>query len=156
MELMPFKNPLGRPPKYTPEELAQKFAEYVEWCKEHPYKEESRTDYANGYAAYKAAKPRRISVAGFQLFVGCSDSWWEDLDKSKNHGAEFSAVKAQIKKYCETAQIDMAAAGFLKENIISRLLGLADKKAVATEGVTIVVESQEQKDKMEKIGELGI
>ena len=65
-------------------------------------------------------------------------------------------VKAHIKKYCETIQIDMAAAGLLKENIISRLLGLADKKAVTTDGVKIVVESQEQKEAIESLGNLGI
>lgn len=153
--MLPFHNPLGRPLKFTPQELAEKFAEYVQWCADNPFKSGTRTDYANGFAATEENRVRRISISGFQLFIGSSDGWWADLDKRKD-GADFMRVKEQIKKYCETSQADMAAAGLLKENIISRLLGLADKKAVATEGVTIVVESQEQKDKMENIGNLGI
>ena len=156
MDMIPFHNPLGRPPKYSPQELAEKFAEYVQWCQDHPFKDESRVDYANGnYAATASTKPRRISISGFQLFVGCSDTWWERLDTRKD-GDEYVAVKANIKKYCETSQADMAAAGLLKENIISRLLGLADKKAVTTDGVKIVVESQEQKEAIESLGNLGI
>lgn len=131
MKSMPVHNPLGRPPKYTPKQLVEKFEEYVKWSEEHPYTDDSKVTYANGnYAASSAAKPRRLSIAAFQLYVGCSDTWWEDLDKSKNYGKEFTAVKTYIKKYCETSQTNMASAGLLKENIISRLLGLADKQQV--------------------------
>lgn len=155
METMPVHNPLGRPLKYTPDQLAEKFAEYVEWCKEHPYSSGKVTTYKDGFAEVKENLARRISISGFQLFVGCSDTWWEDLDKRKD-GEDFLAVKAYIKKYCETAQVDMAAAGLLKENIISRLLGLADKKTIAGDGVKIVVESEEQKSKIEEMGNLGV
>lgn len=118
--------------------------------------DESRVDYANGnYAASASTRPRRVSISGFQLYIGSSDGWWADLDKRKD-AAEFMRVKEHIKKYCETLQVDMAAAGLLKENIISRLLGLADKKAVTTDGVKIVVESQEQKEAIESLGNLGI
>ena len=134
MEMMPVHNPLGRPPKYTPAELVEKFDEYVKWCQDHPYKDENRVDYANGnYAASASPKPRRISVTGFQLFCGCSDTWWENLDK-RSDGEDFVAVKKYIKNYCETSQTNMAAAGLLKENIISRLLGLADKQQQQVSG----------------------
>ena len=52
----------------------------------------------------------------------------------------------------------MATAGVFNANIVSRLLGLADKKAVeaAGEGITIVVKSEEEKDKLQNINELGV
>ena len=52
----------------------------------------------------------------------------------------------------------MASAGLLNANIISRLLGLADKKETKIEGeqLTIVVKSEEDKAKREDIGNIGI
>ena len=53
---------------------------------------------------------------------------------------------------------EMASAGLLNANIISRLLGLADKKETKIEGeqLTIVVKSEEDKAKIEDIGNIGI
>lgn len=156
METMPVKNPLGRPPKFSPQQLADKFAEYVEWSNQNPYYDNSRVEYKNGnFAATSATKPRRISIGGFLLYIGCIESWWSQLDNSKD-GEDFLKVKEYIKNYCEQAQVNMASAGLLKENIISRLLGLADKKTISGDGVKIVVESPDEKDKIENIGELGI
>lgn len=155
-ETLEFKNPLGRPLKYTPKRLAEKFAEYVQWCKDHPFNIRNRTDYANGYAENNETRPRYISITGFQLFIGCTDSWWANLDDGV-HGEEFLRVKAQIKKFCEQYQIEMASTGQMKENIISRILGLADKKQVsAGEGVTIIVKDNDQKEKLENMGSLGV
>lgn len=126
----PFRNPLGRPPKYTPAQLAEKFAEYVQWCKDNPIELVNRTTYANGnFAENVERKPRYISINGFLVHLGCTDRWWKELEDGKN-GGEFSKVKAGAKKYCEEYQVAMASAGALKENIISRLLGLADRKQV--------------------------
>lgn len=130
MDQMPFNYKLGRPLKYTPSELLDKFAEYVQWCHDHPLADYSTTRYANGnFAHVEEPKPRRISIDGFLVFVGGSDRWWSELKNGKE-GENFSKVKDAIKKYCETSQTDMAAAGLLKENIISRLLGLADRQQV--------------------------
>lgn len=126
----PFRNPLGRPLKYTPEQLAEKFAEYVDWCKSNPIVVRSRVTYANGnYAENSEEKPRLISVEGFQLWIGVSERWWAEIDESKK-GDTFSKVKSEIKKYCENYQKEMASSGLFKENIISRLLGLADRQKV--------------------------
>lgn len=163
----PVINPLkkvGRPLHYTPEELAEKFAEFVKWSEEHPIVVKrtvtGTTTTPTAPSSFDREeveqKPQYISVKGFLLWLGETKSWWEDLDKDSVFAAEFSYLKTYIRAYCEENQAKLASAGIFKENIIARLLGLADKKAVATEGVTIVVESQEQKDKMEKIGELGI
>ena len=52
----------------------------------------------------------------------------------------------------------MAAAGIFKENIISRLLGLKDKKEVENtgEGWKIIVNSEEEKSKVEDIQNLDV
>jgi hypothetical protein len=71
---------------------------------------------------------------------------------------EFLKVKEKIKNYCESYQKEMAAAGIFKENIISRLLGLKDKKEVENtgEGLRIVVNSEEEKQKLESMKDLQI
>lgn len=126
----PFRNPLGRPLKFTPKELAEKFAEFVQWCKDNPIIISTSVSYANGnWSESKEEKPRLISVGSFLVYIGAEDSWWAMLDKGKQ-GEEFLRVKANIKNFCVSYQKEMASAGIFKENIISRLLGLADKQQV--------------------------
>lgn len=155
--MMQFKSPLGRPPKYTPKQLAEEFSNYVQWCKDNPLSENQRTDYQKGYADTTAYKPRRISIEGFRIWLGCSDTWWERLDERKG-GEQYVAVKKAIKEYCETYQKDMASAGLLNANIISRLLGLSEKQEVKQTGqqAVYIVKSEEEKEKVEDIGELGV
>lgn len=155
MEVIPFKSPLGKPPKYTPEGLAEKFAEFVQWCKDNPIEIIHTTTYANGnWAEEKETKPRLISLAAFELYAGVTDSWWANIVKAKR-GEEYSRVKANIKKMCETYQKEMASAGLFKENIISRLLGLADRQQQEHRiENNITVENKEQADKIAKIASL--
>lgn len=150
----------GRPLKYTPDELRQEFVKYVQWCMDHPIVIKSKQKGRNKRGAWSSEtvdeKPRLVSVEGFMVFLGASLRWWGELSDGK-HGEEFSVVKAVIKQYCEDYQKAMASTGVFKENIISRLLGLADKKAIdASEGVTIVVKSEEEAEKIKNIGNLKI
>lgn len=150
-----FRNPLGRPLKYTPDQLAEKFAEFVQWCKDNPIVVKTRTTYANGnWAETCEEKARLVSIGAFHVFLGCDEVWWTQLSNGKR-GAEFSKVKANIKNFCENYQKEMASAGIFKENIISRLLGLADKQKVESRTETrVVVETAEQAEKIKNIGNL--
>ena len=128
--MLPFKNPLGKPLKYTPEQLAEKFAEYFQWCKDNPIEIFTTTTYANGnFAEVKETKPRLVCISGFQVYLGVTSRWWAELNGAKR-GEDYSRVKENIKNLCETYQKEMASAGIFKENIISRLLGLADRQQV--------------------------
>lgn len=157
MEILQYKSPLGRPLKFTPKQLTEEFAKYVQWCQDNPLSESQRTDYQKGFADTTAYKPRRISIDGFLVFIGCSRDWWTHLEDGKK-GPEFFKVKASIKEYCETYQTEMASAGLLNANIISRLLGLTDKQEVKNTGEReiVVVKSEEERQKLEDIGNLGI
>lgn len=163
----PVINPLnraGRPLHYSPEELAGKFAEYVAWCDEHPIVITRTAKGSNSSPAgdttfdrdEEEKKPQYISVKGFLVWLGESVSWWEMLDKDSSSADEFLSVKSYIRAYCEENQSKLASAGIFKENIISRLLGLADKQQVSSPGVTIVVKSEEEKKKIEGIAELDV
>lgn len=155
--MLPFKSPLGRPLKYTPKQLAEEFVKYAQWCEDHPLEARVRVDYAKGFSDTTAYKPRRVSIGGFLVYIGGTWDWWSHLNTRKR-GEEFVKVKSSIKEYCETYQKEMASAGLLNANIISRLLGLADKKETKVEGenLTIVVKTEEDKAKIEAIGNIGI
>ena len=101
------------------------------------------------------AIPRLVSVGGFLVWIGEDARWYSELEKGKE-GERFSKVKAYIREYCENYQKEMASANIFNANIISRLLGLADKKEVAVDAPTIVVKSEEEKGKIENIGGLGV
>lgn len=144
-----FKNPfVGRPLSYKPAELADKFIEYIEWAKTHPIvltdtEEGTKNDKTHDVTITKT-KPRLISIEGFLVFLGKRQSWWSELGNGKR-GAEFLVLKQCVREYCENYQTEMASTGLFNANIISRLLGLADKQEIAAEikGVTVNVTNPE-------------
>lgn len=148
---------LGRPLKYSPKQLAVKFAEYVEWCKNNPIVIGTKTENTAvdgtpyGSRTYEE-KPRLVSIGGFLVYIGATRSWWGELDRSKQ---DFSAVKNLIREFCESYQKEMASAGIFNGNIISRLLGLADKQQVDNNTETrIIVETKEQAEKLRNLANL--
>lgn len=157
----PFNYVFGRPLKYTPDELIEKFAEYVQWCKDNPIKLELKEQGLRGNGAVDTTKteykPRFLNLRGFLSFIGGSDVYWHELEEGK-HKEHFSKVKKAISTYIQSYQIEYAAAGVFKENIVSRLNGLTDKQEHKHEGdgIKIVVQSEEEKSKIEGIGDLGI
>lgn len=129
---------VGRPLHYTPEELAVKFAEFVKWSEEHPIVVKrtvtGTTTTPKATSSFDREeveqKPQYISIKGFLVWLGETKDWWDNLDRLQD-GAEFISLKTYIRAYCEENQAKLASAGLFKENIISRLLGLADKQAVS-------------------------
>ena len=158
--LKPFINPLGgRPLHYTPKQLAEKFEEYIKWCEENVMEfEEEESGYNHQGSVGKRKRTyqhRLISVHGFLVFIGKTSRWWGELSNGKQ-GERFSVVKENITAYCEDYQKEMAAAGVFNANIISRLLGLADKKELTGESINIIVNSQEEKEKLESMKDMQI
>ena len=158
--LKPFINPLvGRPLHFTPKQLAEKFQEYVWWCENNVIEIEEKKSGSIGMnlssETKKITKQRLISVHGFLVYIGKSKRWWSQLSEGKQ-GAKFSYLKESITDYCEDYQKEMAAAGLFNANIISRLLGLADKKELTGESINIIVNSQEEKEKLEGMKDLQI
>lgn len=158
--LKPFINPLaGRPLHYTPKQLAEKFGEYVQWCEENVMEIEENKSGSVGmnhsHETKTITKQRLISVHGFLVYIGKSKRWWSQLSDGKQ-GDKFSYLKEAVTDYCEDYQKEMAAAGLFNANIISRLLGLADKKELTGESINIIVNSQEEKEKLESMKDMQI
>lgn len=158
--LKPFINPLvGRPLHFTPKQLAEKFGEYVKWCEENvmEFEERQKGIQGNGYVdkTTRNYKLRLISVHGFLVFIGKTKRWWSQLSEGKQ-GEKFSYLKESITEYCEDYQKELAASGHYNANIISRLLGLADKKELTGESINIIVNSPEEKEQLESMKDLKI
>ena len=152
---VPFNAKFGRPPKYTPRELLTKFQEYIEDREGRPIivkKETSGFSGSNDTGSTTTEPiPQLLSITDFCVHLGTSLRWWGELPE------DFSVVKDYIRAYIETYQLKGASAGIFNANIVARLLGLADKREVsAGDGIQIVVNSKAEKEKIEKIGDLGI
>lgn len=155
-----------RPLKYTPEQLLEKFQEYVQWAIDHPIETGGKTIVSGGNGADKAwsnetvkeeKTPRLVSIDGFLVHIGGSAAYWSQLDR-RRRGEDFVKVKSFIREYCAQYQKEMASAGIFNANIISRLLGLADKVQHSGEMTVrpIVVESEEQKQGLKELDNLDI
>ena len=148
----------GRPLKYTPVKLQEKFVEYVQWCKDNPIvlgtKVSNTSVEGIPYGSVTTEeKPRLVSIGGFLVYIGATRSWWGELDRAKQ---DFSAVKDLIRGFCEEYQKEMAATGIFNANIISRLLGLADKKQVETNApINLTLTSQKAMDGLKLAMETG-
>lgn len=129
---VPFK-PKGRPPKYSPKKLLDAFEGYLRDREANPIIVERVCEGGNsGASSYQKAKELErlhpLSIADFCVYLGCSRNWWNELSD------EFLGVKGQIETYIQSYQLKGASIGMFNANIVSRLLGLADKQEV-TENV---------------------
>lgn len=156
----PFVYTFGRPPKYTVKQVAEKFAEYVEWMNAHPYEietiEKGMTEKGIINKRKVERRARLLTVQGFVSFIGMTREWWKELDNAKTQ--DFLPLKAKITDFIEKEQLSGASAGLFKENIVSRLLGLKDKQEIEAtgNGVTIVVKNDEEAAKISNIGNIGV
>ena len=153
---VPFNPQRGRPRKYTPAQLLTKFEEYLDDRLNRPIVEKAsetaRHDEHRSEKESKVTHPQLLSIGDFCIFLGTYRAWWNQLPE------EFSIVKHHISTYIEQYQVKGASIGVFNANIISRLLGLTDKKDITSNGETIqaIVQSQEQKDTLDNIGNLGV
>ena len=145
----------GRPRKFKPAELLDQFEKYLQDRMSNPIIEkEEESGYTGRNVSAKTKEkshPQLLSVADFCVFLGCSRNWWNELPD------EFLGVKSHISTYIDNFQLKGASIGVFNANIVSRLLGLKDKtELTGGDGLTIVVKSQEEKDKLDNMGGLSI
>lgn len=122
---------IGRPRKFTPETLAAKFEEYKAY---HPTRrryinEVIRSGERAGEIVQVPVQPP-MSLISFVLFAGITFEGWDNYCKRE----EFVEVTTHIRKEIEGEQVDGAAVGQYNQNIIARLVGLADKVQMQGEG----------------------
>lgn len=147
----------GRPRRIaTPSQLDAVFAEYVA-DRQQRVIEMTEVEVGNiGKSDINKTKSKRktfpLSIEDFCVYLGVGRVWWNQLPE------DFSRVKEKIFNYIYNHQLRGAITGEFNPNIVARQLGLADKKEVTTsgDGITIVVNSKEEKEKLDNLGGLEI
>lgn len=114
----------GRPRKYEPIELWEKFLEYLEFVKEHPAKIER--SFSSGVIAVHTEE-RPLKLIDFYKFAGITQRMFQYYETNE----EFTVITAHIRDLIFSQKFDGAARGKFDSNLIARDLGIGDKLDVA-------------------------
>lgn len=117
----------GAERKYTPEALWEKAIAYFEWVEANPLKEQKA--FSSGLVL-DVDKQRAMTIQGFCVYANINPGTFYNYETNE---AYFEII-ARIRNVIYTQKFEGAAAGLLESNIISRELGLTDKKDVTTNG----------------------
>lgn len=118
----------------TPDLMWEAACEYFQWCERHPLQEE---DYRGKDATQVILhKMRPFTLHGLCLYLDCSTGYFRTFKLTADK--DFLAIITRIEETVYNQKFTGAAAGFLNANIISRDLGLIDKKDLTTDGAPIV------------------
>ena len=125
---------VGRPRAYTPEALEAKFEEYRNHIAETPIYKEVPTK--GGPMDIRVNRP--TTLVGFCVFAGIGRNTFLDYEERP----EFSNVVTRVRETIETDQLEGAMAGVYDSSIVSRVLRLADRQDVTTNGKEITTATQ--------------
>lgn len=116
----------GRDKLFTsPELLWEAACDYFRSVDDNPMTSE---DWVGGAGKKVTRKHKRpYTIAGFCLFVDTAVGWWNEF-KRRDEAKEFSAVISAIEQTMYAQKFEGAVTGLFNANIISRDLGLADKR----------------------------
>lgn len=111
----------------TPELLWEAACEYFDWCDKKPWKKsEALKSGDKSGKLIKVPTQRPYSLSGLCLYLGCNQAYFRQFND--RCGEDFSTIITRIEEIIETQQFEGAVVGAFNANIISRKLGLADKK----------------------------
>lgn len=118
--------------------LLESAEEYFEWCEANPLIE---IDF-KGKDADRVELPRMraFTIQGLCLYLGCNVRYFDDFerkvigDSDKPEDKDFSSVITRIREVIYTQKYTGAAAGFLNPLLVSKDLGLVDRKDITTDG----------------------
>lgn len=121
----------GRDKKFkTPEDLWKACCDYFQWVKDNPLIEEKMFHTSYGIKRENVSKKRPMTLAGLRVHIGLSKAGYEVYRKRE----AYQWVAAAVSDIMYSQKFEGAAAGFFKENLIARELGLKDKKEFAGPG----------------------
>lgn len=117
----------GRPKLFeSPEMMLEAANEYFEVTAKRFWNDQKHS--GGKIVNLKISPP--FTILGFCLFIGASRNWWNEFRSAqeKEKDSKFLGVIRYISDMIEMQQIEGAAIGAFNGNIISRMLGLVDKK----------------------------
>jgi hypothetical protein len=115
---------------------------YFEWCDNNPW---IKVDWV-GKDADKVERPtqRPFTISGLSLYLDASEAYWRNFKVNENISEDFLTVITRVEEIIRTQKFEGAVVGAFNANIISRDLGLMDKKGlnhtgnVQVTGMTII------------------
>lgn len=115
----------GRKPKFaSPEAIESACQDYFQWVDDNPLMVVELVKYQGQATQVSVPKMRAMTIVGLCNFLDIGTSTWNDY-KTK---PDFSDITGRIEAIIYQQKFEGAAADMFNANIISRELGLADKK----------------------------
>jgi hypothetical protein len=121
------RNPVGRPRIFeTPADLEEACDEYIAWAEANPLESEHLFNHQGKIVRGKQYHPQAMTIDAMCAFINICHKTWRNYATNE----EFLQVAARVEAQISRQKFTGAAAGLLKENIIAREMGIADKKQV--------------------------
>jgi hypothetical protein len=125
----------------SPQLMWEAALQYFNWCEDNPEKRAELVKYEGSAVEEEVSVKRLYTLIGVCLYMGASASYFrafkagiraKDPQKVTPQDKDFLTVINLIEETVENQQVSGAASGFFNGNIISRLVGLVDKKDVTS------------------------
>ncbi|WP_299970195.1 terminase small subunit [uncultured Roseobacter sp.] len=118
----------GRAPIYdSPEPLWTACCDYFEWASENPLYADTLVSYQGKAKHEPVAQMRAFTLKGMCLFIGISFETWRTWREDR---PDLKEVMNRVEDVIYTQKFEGAAAGLLNAGLISRDLGLADRREI--------------------------
>lgn len=122
----------------SPKLLWQAACQYFEWCEQNPLFE---IDFKGKDATeVKLPKMRPFTMQGLCSYLHCNTAYFRTFKSRLDENSEDFDTVIRIEETVYNQKFTGAAVGFLNANIISRDLGLIDKKDITTTEITVEVQ----------------
>jgi len=127
----------GRKPIYDdPEKLQDAIEQYFEWVDNNPLVEYKPMIEDKQITNAIIPRMRPMLLGECARFCGLTTDSWYDYKKKD----DFSVIIETAEEIIHNQKLSGAIAGFFKENIVARYLGIKDRTDVTTDDKAITVE----------------
>lgn len=122
----------------TPELLWNAACEYFNYIKENPLYETKVFQFQGTIVTKEVPIMRAMTMRELCFYLNCNETYFRQFKANlADDDKDFSSVIEDIETIVYTQKFQGAAGNLLNANIISRDLGLTDKKDVSSNGETI-------------------
>jgi len=124
----------------TPQLLWEAACEYFQWVQDNPLYETKVFNYQGIITSTEVPVMRAMTMRGLCFFLNCNEGYFRQFKSTlsdDNDEIGFSTVISDIENTIYQQKFEGAAGNLLNANIISRDLGLADKKDLTSNGETM-------------------
>lgn len=126
----------------NPKTMWSEAVRYFEYCDANPEQRAELVKYEGGAKEVNVSVKRLYTLMGVCRFLHINTGYFAEFkrqiaarsNKPDKDDNAFSVVIKSIEETIQDQQISGAASGFFNGNIISRLVGLVDKKDITTAG----------------------